>query len=242
MRRRLSLLVVPALVTGGILVSHASAGADDNNAAVLVAAPRGGHSGDTVYLTGAHFAPRQRFYLMMACPNWHDDTVAQYQNIKFQKDGPTTDAHGGFRAFPYQVLTLHHFKGLGCTIYTSDGLNAFGPNFPALYTIYPPDQPLPECLKRLCVSFKTIPQRVKSGSVETVHLQSWAGAGADVAVSYPGATTQHQKVDINLNGDGWAQFRIGAIAGTQPVPAQVQVLAHIGAQKRMRSGQFIIVR
>lgn len=208
----------------------------------LVAAPAQGHSGDTIYLSGSGLSPRRHLYVMMACPNWFDRTVAEYGNIKIQQDGPTTDAHGGFRAFPFQVLTLHHFKSAGCQIYTSDGANGYGPDFPATFLILRPDDRGSPWIHRLYVRVKASPARAHSGSVERVEIHTWAGATASAVVSYSDGTVQRYTPNVNLQGVSNFHFHVPTVHNGQVVTAEIQVLARIGAKAGTGKGGFTIVR
>src|SRR5579859_2751156 len=182
LRRLLGLL--PAIV-GVMLGSSPSVRAENS---MMVAAPQEGHAGDTIYLSADGLAPRRRVGILMACPNWHDQSVWQDQNYRFVKDGPLTDDHGSFRAFPFQVVTLHGVKSMPlCQIYVQDGTRTFGPDFPAAFTILAPGVQPKAIWRRPVVHVSATPGRVRSGLFENITIRSWPGAVANVTVLYPGS-------------------------------------------------------
>lgn len=212
---------------------------------VLVLAPIEGHSGDTVYLSGSGWPPYKRLYLSMACPDWTKRDAFQYQNYKFQPEGPPTNGQGRFRAFPFQILTLHHFRSLSCSIYATPGGssdNPFSPKSPPTYFILSSEQPARTQWRTPWVHMKAFPRQVRSGLFETVTVNSWPGSTADITVSYPGAPSLHQRIPMDLNGNGRTQFRVTLHSGAS-VTGTIQVRVSIG-NKRSKPGKggFTIVR
>jgi hypothetical protein len=181
----------------------------------------------------------------MACPNWHDPSVARYGNLKFDPDGTTTDGHGQFVGYPYQVLALHHFKLMVCQIYVEYGSNPFGPDFPALYTILPPGTAAPPCARHICVHVKASPLHVRAAQYENISIQHdqtgpWPGARADVSVSYSDGRTQSEGTTLNMKGDGLVRIRIDPHAN-QTVPASVRVRVRMGGMAGNGRSNFVVV-
>lgn len=241
-KRKLVYALIPTLCASMFLPVRTLAQADGFS--VLILSPQQGHSGDTIYLSGSGLEPRQHLYVMMACPNWYDKSLSTYNNGVIQWNGPTTDAHGQFRAFPFQVLTLHHFRSAGCTMYIRDGANPYGPRFPPTFLILPPDQPAPPCWRQICVHVKSSPVRVRSGLVESVVVRSypgaWPGARVDLSVSAAGVKPTLRHLSLDLNGYAHVEFPITA-QGTQPTVASVKVRMHLGAWGGSGDSRFVIV-
>lgn len=243
MTRRLALVALPALVASVLVHPQSISRADVSS--ILIASPFEGHSGDTIYLSGAGLDPKQHLYVMMACPNWHDPSVFRYGNIKFEPSGPTTDGRGEFTAFPFQVLTLRGIPSLGCQIYVQYGQNPYGPDFPAQFTILGARAHAHRCALQICVHIKTSPVRVRSGFTEYINIAHdktgpWPGAQADVMIVYPDGKTQRSQVILNIKGDAVARLRIDAHYA-QTVPANVVVRVHMGGMAGRWTGRFTVV-
>lgn len=241
MRRPQTLVIALILVLG--FSGGSPPTVQGQNPSIVVAAPLEGRSGDTIYLSGAGFAPHEHLYIMMACPDWYDRSASQYGNIKLLQNGPMTDAHGRFQWFPFQALILHHFKLLGCQIHTSDGANAYGPDFPATYVVYAPDQQLPTTSKwrKVWVKIHPSPRRVHSGLYETVKISSWNAAAADVSITYPGAAPETHTVQLDLHGEATVRFRAAIQNGTS-AQVRVDVRAHVKGRSGRGSANFTVVR
>lgn len=239
MRLRRCTRFIPAILS--VLLGTATPVSAENS--MMVAAPQEGHPGDTIYLSADGLAPHRRVGILMACPNWYDQSVWQDRNYRFVKAGPTTDDHGSFRAYPFQVLALHGLKSMPlCQIYVQDGTRTFGPDFPAAFSVLAPGvQPKP-MWRRPTVHVSTSPLRVHSGLFESVTVRSWPGAVADVTVSYPGASAMHAHIDLNLTGMAKSRFLVGPTESSQDIQAQVQVKLHIGTRSGRGAGHFTIVR
>jgi hypothetical protein len=237
MLRRLALLTIAgaAIVLPGSLKRAVADGYS-----ILVVTPIQGHSHDIVYLSGDGLEPNKRLAVTMDCPNALDKSVSQYNNGILVPKGPITNAHGQFRDFPFQVLTLRHFASLLCTIYVQDHENYLGPDFPATFDILPPGQAVDAKWKKPPVHIKEVPKQVKSGLIENISVRSWPGATAVIRVSYAGARARTQKVALNLKGFGRVAFKVSFSGAASTVAARVQVRIVVGTYHASGTSGFTI--
>jgi hypothetical protein len=190
--------------------------------------PYEGRPGSTLYVSGYGLNPNTRLYIMVACPNFQ---VAQPGNLLIipPKLGPMTDAQGQFSGWRMKAPKLTHVTSSGCAVYAEDGVQGFyGPSqLGSYYVLGPQDRVLP-CDKRICVTLTPSPKRVKSGRVESVDVQAWAGAHADVTVRYPGYPPVEETIKLDWNGSG--RVRV-------PVPKDMQDTSHVRITVHCRLGQ-----
>jgi hypothetical protein len=195
----------------------------------LAVFPYEGRPGSTLYVSGYGLSPKTRLYIMLACPNYQ--VAAQTGNLWIipPKSGPLTDAKGEFSGWSMKAPKLNRVASQGCAVYAEDGVQQFyGPTQLGLYYILGPKDRVQPCDKRICVTLTPSPKRVKSGRVENVDVQAWAGARADVTVAYPGYPPAVEKVKLNWNGSG--RVRV-------PVPKDMQDTSHVRITVHCKLGQ-----
>lgn len=190
--------------------------------------PYEGRPGATLYVSGYGLKPNTRLFIMFACPNFQ---VAQLGNLFIipPKQGPLTDAQGQFSGWKMKAPRLTHVTSSGCTVYAQDGVgDHYGPaQLGSYYVLGPQDHILP-CDKRICLNLTPSPKRVKSGRIENVDVQGWAGARADVTVTFPGYPPVVETVKLDWNGSG--RVRV-------PVPKAMQDTSHVRITAHCRLGQ-----
>jgi hypothetical protein len=179
--------------------------------------PYAGRPGSTFYLSGHGLNPNTRLFILFACPNFQ--RANGNLRIIDPKHGPKTDGKGEFTGWKMTAPRLINGASSGCTVYAQDGtLQFYGPEQPASYYILGPSDPMLPCYKHICVTVDPTPRRVKPGKTENVDVQAWAGALADVTVTYPGHAPVVQTVKLDWNGSG--RIRV-------PVPKKVPNLSPI---------------
>jgi hypothetical protein len=219
------------LVVFGVICVARPASAYDVNSALRVF-PYAGRPGSTLYLSGYGLKPLTRLYIMFACPNYQE--AAQYGNLEIfpPKVAPKTDSQGEFSGWTMKAPKLNHVVSSGCTVYADDGVSQaqqpYGPSQLGPYYILGPRDPMQPCYKRICVQITPTPKRVKSGRIENIDVQGWAGAIASVAVTYPGYPQVTQTVKLNWNGSG--RVRV-------PVPKDMQDTSHVRITVHCHLGQ-----
>jgi len=248
MIRRLAWALSAPLILANVFLAPGTAAVAGNS--LISASPSVGHSGDFIYLSGSGFAPHHQLRLFMMCPPWNINARAAYLygNYTAPREGPTTDAHGTFTAYRFQILTLHELKGSGCAIY-DESINPFGPDIPGSLEILPPGQLAPVCEQSICLKVQAHPTHVHYGLSETITIQSsresWAGARAIVTVRYP-KYVHYPAVTyppLTLDTNGTAAKRISIpIHTSQPVSAKVEVSVHLGSYRGARATGFTVVR
>jgi hypothetical protein len=202
--------------------------------------PYEGRPGSTLYVSGYGLQPNTRLFIMLACPHFE---VAQPGNLFIfpPKSGPMTDAQGQFSAWKLKAPKLSHVTSSGCAVYAEDGVQGFyGPaQLGSYYILGPQDRVLP-CDKRICITLTPSPKRVKSGRVENVDVQGWAGARADVTVTYPGYPPVVETVKLDWNGSG--RVRVPVPSGMQDT-SHVRITAHcrLGKATGDRRAEFTVV-
>lgn len=190
--------------------------------------PYAGRPGSTLYVSGYGLKPSTQLYIMMACPNFQEAEVGNLLIIA-PPHGPRTNSVGQFSGWRMKAPKLVHLLSSGCYVYAEDGVQQFyGPTQFGVYYILGPTNPLLPCYKRICVSITPTPKRVKSGRVENVDVQAWAGALADVTVTYPGYPQVVQSVKLDWNGSG--RVRV-------PVPKDMQDTSHVRITVHCRLGK-----
>jgi hypothetical protein len=190
--------------------------------------PYEGRPGGTLYVSGHGLQPSTQIYILFACPNFQQ---AGNGNLRIIAPplGPTTNKVGVFTGWRMKSPKLVGLVSSGCVVYAEDGAQQFyGPTNPGLYYILGPTNKVLPCDKRICVTITPTPKRVKSGRVENVDVQAWAGARADVAVTYPGYPQVVQTVKLDWNGSG--RVRV-------PVPKDMQDTSHVRIRVHCRLGQ-----
>lgn len=188
--------------------------------------PYEGRPGNTLYVSGYGLQPNTQLYILFACPNYQEAGV----NLRIipPPRGPKTNATGEFAGWAMKVPHLTHVVSSGCLIYAEDGEQQFyGPTQLGLYYVLGPRDPIQPCDTRICVTITPSPKKVKSGRVENVDVQAWAGAMADVTVWYPGYTQVTQSVKLDWNGSG--RVRV-------PVPRDMQDTSHVRITVHCRLG------
>ena len=189
--------------------------------------PYEGRPGNTLFVSGYGLKPATQLYILFACPNFSE---AQSGNLRIIAPplGPRTNSAGEFSGWPMKVPKLVHLISSGCFVYAEDGDQQFyGPTQLGLYYILGPKDPIQPCDRRICVQITPTPKRVKSGRVENVDVQAWAGARADVTVAYPGFPAVVQSVKLDWNGSG--RVRV-------PVPKAMQDTSHVRITVHCRLG------
>lgn len=160
---------------------------------VLIAAPYEGHSGDPIYLSGRGLHPNHQETITMACPSWVDAFRGASPGNMEVLTGPLTNKHGNFSAFRMPALTLHGLTGSGCVIYADQGVNMYGPDIPATYTIVPLGQPLDRCARTICTRVQATVKNPHGDPLTVITLQPgpkranslWPGAAAGITVTIP---------------------------------------------------------
>ncbi len=206
----------------------------------LRVSPYEGRPGATLYVSGYGLQPNTRLFIMFACPNYQ---VAQLGNtfIFPPTQGPLTDARGQFSAWPMKAPRLSHVTSSGCTVYAQDGVgDHYGPAQLGLYYVLGPQDRVLPCDKRICFTLTPSPKRVKSGRIENVDVQGWAGARADVTVTYPGYPPVVETVKLDWNGSG--RVRVPVPKGMQDT-SHVRITAHcrLGKATGDRRAEFTVV-
>jgi hypothetical protein len=220
----------PFVLFGAIFVSSPARAYDIHSG--LRVFPYAGRPGSTLYLSGYGLKPLTRLYIMFACPNYQE--AAQFGNLLIipSKIGPKTDSQGQFSGWPMKAPKLNHVVSSGCTVYADDGVSQamqpYGPTQLGPYYILGPKDPMQPCYKRICVQVTPTPKRVKSGRIENIDVQGWAGALANVTVTYPGFPAVTQSVKLDWNGSG--RVRV-------PVPKDMQDTSHVRITVHCHLGQ-----
>lgn len=189
--------------------------------------PYEGRPGSTLFVSGYGLKPLTQLYILFACPNFSE---AQAGNLRIIAPplGPRTNNAGEFTGWRMTVPRLVHLVSSGCFVYAEDGVQQFyGPTLLGLYYILGPKDPIQPCDKRICVSVNPSPRRVKSGRIENVDVQAWAGALADVTVAYPGHAKIVERVKLDWNGSG--RIRV-------PVPRDMHDTSHVRITVHCRLG------
>jgi hypothetical protein len=202
--------------------------------------PYEGRPGSTLYVSGYGLNPSTQLYILFACPNFQEAKPGNLRIIA-PPFGPKTNSAGEFTGWKMKAPRLAHVDSSGCLVYAEDGVQQFyGPTLLGSYYVLGPHDQLLPCDRRICVTITPTPKRVKSGRVENVDVQAWAGALADVTVTYPGYPQVVQTVKLDWNGSG--RVRV-------PVPRDMQdtshvritVHCHLGQATGDRNAEFTVV-
>jgi hypothetical protein len=192
-----------------------------NVASGLRVFPYEGRPGNTLYVSGFGLNPNTKLYILIACPNFQEEKNGNLRIIP-PPFGPKTDGAGQFTGWHMQAPKLVGLVSSGCTVYAQDstttGGAGYGPTQLGSYYILGPSNPLLPCDRHICVTATPTPKRVKSGRIENVDVQGWAGATADVTVAYPGYPNVVQRKKLDWNGSG--RVRV-------PVPKDMQDTSHV---------------
>lgn len=237
----LLLFLVPFVALPG----EAAAGPVLDSVSALRVSPQSGHPGDIFYLSGSGLTPNVQLYLFMACPVWYASTVQQYGNEWYTPNGPKTDANGNFVAYPIRAIVLHHLpEGSNCTIYSTAGSRApsneaFGPDIPAIYHIYPAGVRLSRCDRQICGTVVARLKHARSGYMQSIYVTGWPGARVTLTVTYPAMAPITATVRLDYKGAGTYQMRVPAGA-VKPAHAHVSAIFRMGRVQGHASTQFLV--
>jgi hypothetical protein len=234
-----------ALVAACLPVLWPQLGAHADVQTILLVSPTAGYNGDTFYLSGSGYLPRDQLAFYIACPDLGSPDVYYYRNAHYYP-GPVVNGNGTFAGFPIRGFNLNVLKTSPCVIEVND-VSAktyfVCKTLCALYDIVAPDTALPRSARLISGTVRARPQRVHAGVTEHISISgSWGGAWAVISVQIPHQRARKiRPIHMNWEGAGNAQVTIGKSVGEEPGKATVSVAFTLEDRRGSAGTSFTVI-
>jgi len=232
---RVRMIAIAALALVGGALAHRVGASFPRSTPQVIAFPSAGHRGDTIYVSGSGFLPRQQLAVLAFCP----EAPAPRSGRKLAE--LRTDAAGRFIAYRLRAVIPGSNGPVDCRIVATPQSSSARASSPgARYRILAQGAPLPSCSTHICLHVTASLVRLHSETQGTVVVSGWPGATTTVTITGPHIRAIVRRMRLNWRGVGSVHARVslGLIRG---VSRQASVVARLNGVSGKATASFSVV-